>query len=119
MTTKVFISYAIQDKQLAEKAKEELEVRGYLPTDTVFFDAHEVSIGEDIRERLKTEMEASASVVLVMSEMAGSSQWVNYEAGLADALGKKILIVGAKGAGKSQFLERLSEFQHVELEDAG
>lgn len=119
MTTKVFLSYASQDKQLAESAKRELEGRGYVPEDTVFFDASDISVGEDIRARLKSEMEESATVVLVVSNSAASSERMNYEAGLADALGKKILIVSAKGAENSTLFGNLADYQRVDLDDAG
>ena len=119
MTTKVFISYAFQDKQFAEIAKKTLGARGYFPKDTVVFDAQDVSVGENVRERLKAEMAASSSVVLVMSDTAESSHWVNYEAGLADALGKKILIVGKKGSRNTQLPAHLSNYQRVDLEGVG
>ena len=116
MATKVFVSYAYQDKELAENAKHELAARGHLPADTVFLDVGDISSGESIRQRLRSEIGAADAVVLVMSEHAEASQWINYEAGLADALGKKILVVATKGSGEIAWLTNLDEYQQIEIE---
>lgn len=115
MKNKVFFSYASQDKQFAESAKRELEVRGYFPEDVVFVDAQDIPMGGNIRDHLKSEMEESATVVLVVSKSATSSEWMNYEAGLADALGKNILVVGEEGAENDQLLASLADYQRVDL----
>ena len=116
MAIKVFISYAYQDKELAENVKHELATGGHLPVDTVFFDAQDIAVGEDIRQRLRLEIGAADAVVLVMSKNAEASQWINYEAGLADALGKKILVVGTKEAGETPLLANLADYQQIEIE---
>jgi len=116
MTTKVFVSYAATDKALAETAKHELATKGHVPSDTVFFDVQEITAGENIRQRLRSEIEAADAVVLVMTEQAETSQWINYEAGLADALGKKILVVGAKTTGKTGLLASLADYQRIEID---
>ena len=54
MAIKVFVSYASQDKELAENVKHELATRGHLPDDAVFFDAQDIAVGEDIRQRLRS-----------------------------------------------------------------
>ena len=116
MATKVFVSYAYQDKELAENAKHELATTGHLPADTVFFDMGNISAGESIRQQIRSEIESADAVVLVMSEHAEASQWINYEAGLADALGKKILVVATKGSGEIAWLANLDEYQQIEIE---
>ena len=116
MAIRVFISYAYQDKELAENAKHELATKGYLPTDAEFLDMQDISAEEDVRQRLKSEIGAADAVVLVMSEHAEVSQWINYEAGLADALGKKIFVVGAKGSEKTALLTHLADHQQIEIE---
>ena len=45
MTTKVFVSYAYQDKELAENAKHELAAKGHLPADTVFLTCRTFQMG--------------------------------------------------------------------------
>ena len=119
MKRRVFISYAAADKALAEAAVRELGARGYLSEDNTIFTPQDMAVGEHIRQRLKSEIEAADMVIVVMSEEAARSQWVNYEVGMADALGKKILVVGRKGSGKSALLANLAEYQHVELEGSG
>lgn len=116
MATSVFISYAHQDKELAENVIHALSAKGHLAPDTVFFGVQDISAGEDIRQRIRSKIEAADAVVLVMSEHAATSQWINYEAGLADALGKKILVVGAKGLEKNALLAHLADYQQIELE---
>lgn len=120
MAVNAFVSYAYQDKEFVEKVKHALAAKGHLPADTVFSDAQGfLSAGEDIRRRLGWEIRAADVVVLVMSKHAEASQWINYEAGLADALGKKIFVVGAKGSEKSTWLSNLADYQRIELETLG
>lgn len=115
MSKNVFLSYASEDKQFAELAKKSLTDLGHLPADTVFFDVQDMSAGENIRQRLKSEMKASDTVVLVVTENSALSQWINYEAGMADALGKNILVVCKKGTGKSSLVSALSTYKLITL----
>lgn len=116
MATKVFVSYAYQDKKFVENVKHELSRKGHLPPDALFFDAQDISAEESIRTRLRSEIRAADTVVIVMSKHAEASQWVNYEAGLADALGKKILVVGTKASGEAALLANLADYQQIEIE---
>ena len=123
MTEKVFLSYAHEDrafaKSLATKMKDVLRSRS---RNIVVFDGlSDIAVGQDIREKIKAEMDAANTVVIVSSRHSDASQWVNYEAGMADALGKTVVIVGQKGAGKSTVLQRyLSDnVRFVEVDDGG
>lgn len=115
MAINVFISYAHQDKEFAENIKHVLAAKGHVPADTVFLDVKDISAEEDIRQRLRSEIGAADAIVLVMSEHAAASPWINYEAGLADALGKKIFVVGAKGLEKNALLANLADYQQIEV----
>jgi hypothetical protein len=119
MTSKVFVSYALKDRKLAEAAKKELEKRGHVSDDTVFVDVQDVPVGEDIRQFLKSKIEASDALVVVLTDAAASSQWINYEVGLADALGKRIIVVTGKEPKDQRLLANLSSYQTLKLGDAG
>jgi predicted ABC-type transport system involved in lysophospholipase L1 biosynthesis ATPase subunit len=60
--------------------------------------------------------------VIIATENAMMSKWVNYEVGMAEALGKQIVVVGKRGSDKSSlpmYLKRLGDVQAVELEAEG
>ena len=116
MTTKVFISYTNKDKGLAETAKKSLTEGGYLPEDSVFFDAHDIDPGDDIRAVLKKEVTEAAKVVLVMSPEATESGWVNYEVGLADALDKETIVVKQKDVRPPNLPDNLLRHQLLDVE---
>jgi NADPH:quinone reductase-like Zn-dependent oxidoreductase len=106
---KVFLSYAFQDHALAESFKSriaELLPQNDKETLDGFDVLTDVVVGEDIRQSIKSAIEAAGTVVLISSESADASPWVNYEIGLADALGKNLVIVGKKGAEDTALLRR-------------
>ena len=116
MAGKVFVSYVHQDREFAENVIHALAAKGHFAPGTVFSDLQHISAGEDVSRQVRSEIEAADAVVLVMSEHAATSPWINYEAGLADALGKKILVVGAKGSERTALLAKLADYQQIELE---
>jgi hypothetical protein len=111
MKQKVFISYASQDRAFAEILKSRLGE--LLPEHAKNAEIYDVqssfTVGEDIRKSIKNAMEASSTVVIVSSDAGDSSQWVNYEAGLADALGKHLVIVGMKNVTRSVLWNRFRD----------
>jgi ABC-type transport system involved in cytochrome bd biosynthesis fused ATPase/permease subunit len=122
MTEKVFLSYASKDRAFAESLK--LKLNEFLPAQSqpleVFDVQSNVTLGEDIRKAIKAAMDAASTVVIVSSPDGDASQWVNYEAGLADALGKKIVIVGRKGTGKSALFHHfIDSAKFIEVDDGG
>ena len=86
MSEKVFISYAYKDRKHLKKVRKALESSGI-----------EVSIpvipGSSIRGALRSAIESASRVVVVWTEAAANSSYVNYEAGMAEALGKSIIVV--------------------------
>ncbi|MDB6012322.1 MAG: hypothetical protein JWL65_4572 [Gammaproteobacteria bacterium] len=122
MRQKVFISYATQDRSFAESLKARLNQFLAKPSQPLdFFDVQSsIAPGEDFRKAIKAAMDAADTVVIVSSPYGDSSQWVNYEAGLADALGKKLVFVGRKGMGKSALVRRFQDnARFIEVDDAG
>lgn len=109
MSYKVFLSYAINDSAFAELVK--AKIKQLLPQHNVesieVFDVRsDLAVGADIRKSIKAAIEASNAVVLISSESSDLSPSVNYEAGLADALGKELLIVQKEGAVDSAMHRR-------------
>lgn len=121
MSFKVFLSYAIKDAAIAELVKEkitELLPQSNVEPGDVFDVRFEVAAGEDIRQSIKSAMEVANTVVVISSESSDSSAWVNYEVGLADALGKELVVVEQKGASDSAIHRRLFESARmVRIED--
>jgi len=117
MTSRIFISYASGERKLAEAAMRQLERGGHLPSDTVFFDVQNIPAGADIRQLLKSKIEASDALVVVLTAAAAVSHWINYEVGLADALGKRIIVVTDKGPEDQRLLANLSSYQTVPLDE--
>lgn len=111
MTEKVFLSYASQDRAFAQALKGRLAE--LLPAQTqpidVFDQQLDLAPGGDMRKALKNALDAAGTVVIVSSPAADRSEWVNYEAGLADALGKDVIIVGRKGGGRSALSRPFSD----------
>lgn len=121
MSKKIFISHAMEDRQLVEGLQEILEENGittegekvsFIDTLSESFDP-----GESIREIIKKQIQSSSEVVVIATDKSLSSQWVNYEIGMADALDKPIVIVGRKGSGKSALLANLGNVRIVEIDD--
>lgn len=109
MSHKVFLSYASQDHELAESFK--ARIAELLPQNDkealdVFDVRTDITIRGDIRQSIKAAIEEASTVVLISSENADRSPWVNYEIGLAYALGKNLVVVGKKGSEETTLLHR-------------
>lgn len=120
--SKVFISYAAPDRDFAESLKPRLSQLLSEPDQVVeVVEAHAEGAGADMRKMIRSAIDEAASVVIVASPAGEASQWVNYEAGLADALGKRIVIVGRPGVNLgSSLMQRLAgEARVMEFDDSG
>jgi hypothetical protein len=74
-------------------------------TETIFltsmefqiFDPHKsVKAGDDARAIIRDQMMSASKVVVIVSPDTANSHWVNYEVGMASALGKAIVVMGSK-----------------------
>jgi putative ribosome biogenesis GTPase RsgA len=121
MAEKIFLSYAQQDREIVERIKSYLREHGVVTTpDVEIFDPQRaIQAGDNFREVIKSEITAASKVVIITSPNSAQSQWVNYEAGMASALGKPIIVIGSGGVGKSGFLEALGDVQTIDIKDAG
>ncbi|OQW34257.1 MAG: hypothetical protein A4E19_02005 [Nitrospira sp. SG-bin1] len=118
MAEKIFLSYAQQDRKIAERIEGYLRKHGIVTSPEVeFFDPQKgIQAGDNIRAILKNEIAASSTVVIITSPNSAQSQWVSYEAGMASALGKPIVVVGVGGVG-SKFAQALGDVRTIEIKD--
>ena len=117
---KVFLSYAAQDRSFAAALKPQISELLQKHAQTLdVFDAHALAAGEGFRKTDREAVDAATAVFIVASPAGEASQWLNYEAGLADALGKDVVLVGRKGTiASSDFGRLLESARFVEVDDA-
>ena len=120
MPEKIFLSYASEDRDLVRGVLDALR-KHHLVTapDVVFLDPHDLTPGDDVRRKIQEQITSASKVVIIATDHTATSAWVNYEAGMAAALEKPIVVLGRKGSGKSASLIRgLPNVQSIELEAA-
>ena len=94
MAERIFISYAFKDEKNVDVALRELQKRGIISEEENFLDPiAETASGFDLRESIKIRIEAASKIMILWTENSANSQYVNYEAGMAIALGKPIFVV--------------------------
>ncbi|WP_411728018.1 toll/interleukin-1 receptor domain-containing protein [Methyloglobulus sp.] len=122
MPEKIFVSYSHQDGKYLDGLKEVLQKHGVIEGDEVsIIDPYSgvFAVGEDIRESIKREIQSASKVVIIYTSNTESSQWVNYEIGMADALDKPMIVVGARGSGKTTLLSSLKHINLIEVDEKG
>jgi hypothetical protein len=113
----VFISYADRDKSRVRKVIGELKLRGVLSERDKVIDAKGLLVpGSNARDQVQKAIEDASKVIVIWSGAGAESAWVNYEAGMAEALGKPIFVVLGKGERSGLPID-LSDTQVIELED--
>ena len=116
MSKKVFLSYAYQDSDIAEQVSRLLEENGHDTDGMSFIDPQvNTKIGDDIREAIKQQMCSASNVVIIVTPNSAKSQWVNYEAGMASALDKPIILIRSKDAKDVDFVTSLTDPQLIEI----
>jgi len=122
MAERIFVSYSHEDRKYIDGLKEILQKHGVVEGNEIsIIDPFSVvfSAGEDIRETIKKEIQSASKVVIIYTSNSDSSQWVNYEVGMADALNKPVIVVGTRGSGKTTLLSSLKHIQLIEIDDMG
>jgi hypothetical protein len=89
----VFISYAISDRDEAERLVSALQVNNV----SGWLDKADIAAGDSIPSAVRAALKGSNVVVVLLSPSALRSQWVQFEIGAAEALGKKIVPVIVSG----------------------
>jgi hypothetical protein len=85
----VFISYSRRDANLANSVADALKRLGFNPLDP----GRELRPGADWRKAIQAAIKRSEAVILVASPHNLASSWSLYEAGMAEALGKKVMVL--------------------------
>ena len=93
MTTKFFVSYSQQDEGRIDAIKHKLRQQGLYDDSNLTTVQHETPKFGDIRKEIKRSISEADTVVIIWTPASANSSWVNYEAGMADALGKRIIVV--------------------------
>ena len=89
----VFISYARSDSDEAERL-----VRGLRAANVSgWLDGADIAAGDSVSSSVRDALKKSSAVVVLLSPRALQSQWVQFEIGAAEALGKKIVPVIVSG----------------------
>jgi TIR domain len=90
----VFISHARADAPRLERIVKTLIENGVINRETRILKEEDLPAGNRARrEDVKRTIQSASKVVVVWGDASAGSQWVNYEIGLADALGKPIIAV--------------------------
>ena len=114
---RVFFSYAMDDKPRIGKVIEELKSRKMIAEGDKIIETSDIFVpGSSVRTQVREAIEAASKVVVLWSGAGAEADWVNYETGMAEALGKPIVVVVKKG-DVSRVPGNLASSQIIELED--
>lgn len=86
---KVFISYSSKDTAFAaqlERLLHKTNVRGFL-------DQSDIAAGAGLSTLIRDEINSATALLVLLSEDAVKSNWVLFEIGLAQSLGKPIILI--------------------------
>jgi len=115
MGRNVFVSFAVEDRPLVESVLEQLGRRQIIsPDDNVLIDYDPGALGSTFRDSAREALTDADTVVVIWSRAAALSNWVNYELGMADALGKRLITVLLKDASP-ELPSNLQQTESVEL----
>jgi hypothetical protein len=82
----VFISHSSKEKWIARQISKEIEALGA----KTWLDTKDLRGGDEIRRSIKRGIRVSREVIVLLSENSITSQWVIFEAAIADGQGKRI-----------------------------
>ncbi len=101
--SEVFISYAQSDVDKVRLLLSELRnlrVHGWM-------DQADLAAGDAVASSIRSALLHAHAVVVLLSPTALKSQWVNFELGAAEALGKKIIPVLIEGDVETEELPEI------------
>ncbi len=108
----VFVSYSNRDAKWATQVQQALERLGLHATNT----SHDLRVGDDWRKAVQTAMRKSDALVLLMTSPYASSSWMQYEAGMAEALGKRVMVLLPKRYPVAELPADLASGQVVQFD---
>jgi hypothetical protein len=86
---KVFISHSSKESWIARQISKEIDGIGL----ETWLDNNDLHGGDEIKSTIKRGIEESQEVLAVVSINSSMSQWVIYEATIADYCGKRITLI--------------------------
>ena len=90
----VFISYARTDAPKVKRILKSLIAKGLIKDEEAIFKEEDLQVRhKSLRQEVRNRIESASKLVVIWDKASANSQWVNYEVGLADALGKPIIAV--------------------------
>jgi hypothetical protein len=94
MSHQVFLSYARTDQAAIPNVITSLRQQGVLSApDLVFQDSNSIAVGTEFRTQIRRAIGAADTVVIYWTDDAAKSMSISYEAGMAEALGKRLILV--------------------------
>lgn len=112
---KVFVSYAYDDLLDLDSVLEEIQERvPELKGAEVVDPSRTLSAGDDFRAEIARQIRSSDLYLLLWTEKSSKSPYILYEAGMADASDKRILVVATPQA--PEIVPALKDSQVLMLE---
>lgn len=109
MKNKIFLSYSYKDRPWVEEFATALKKEGI----DVWFDPFEISLGENIRERLQSALRSCSVLIVILSANSAKSPWIFFELGAAVADNKKIIPIVIDDIGQAHLPLPLTKYQYL------
>jgi len=109
--TQLFVSYSRRDDALAGRLRSALGNLGMK-----VFDYSEIRPGDDWRHAIQKAIKGSDAYLLIASPEATASSWTSYETGMAEALGKRVLVLLRNGHSVTELPEELAANQVINFD---
>jgi hypothetical protein len=92
--TNVFISYARADAHRLDAILNGLIAKGLVKEEDRILKEEDLPAKHGaLRDHVRKRIQSASKLIVIWGTASANSQWVNYEIGLADALGKPIIAV--------------------------
>ena len=109
----IFISYARSDAPKVKSIVQNLISRGLINNEDKIFKEEDLPLKHKaLRNEVRNRIQSASKLVVIWDKASSNSPWVNYEVGLADALGKPIIAVLPE---KVAFPNHLQDVQIVRI----
>ncbi len=109
----IYLSYSQRDSEIAARVEKTLRRLGF----DAFNPARDVSPGEDWRKAIQAAVKRSdALILLITSPDSVVASWMSYEAGMAEALEKRVLVLASNRHSVSELPAELGGVPIVDLD---
>jgi len=113
LPSRIFVSYATQHSELADRLVKALRQAGH----EVWRDRDSIRVAEDWREEIQEGIRAANVIVVIMTAKAAESRMVRKEINFADELGKKIITLMAEDVPPAALPFTVFDSQHIRCVD--